>query len=49
MRPNSNKKRTTVSFYVSDAYEEVPASVDLVFENGHWVIDNFHQLKGMVN
>lgn len=42
-------KRATVSFYVSDAYEEVPASVDLVFENGHWVIDNFHQLKGMVN
>ena len=43
------KKRATVSFYVSDAYEEVPASVDLVFEDGHWVIDNFHQLMGMYN
>lgn len=46
---DNNKKTASVSFMVYDANEEVPARVDMVFENGQWLIDNFHQLKNMLN
>lgn len=44
-----DKKTASVSFVVYDSYEEIPARVDLVYEDGRWLIDNFYQLRGMVN
>jgi len=38
-----------VSFTVYEATTYVPARIDLVFEEGRWVIDNFHNLKYMTD
>ena len=42
-------RSATVTFtvYASDTY--TPARIDLVYEDGQWKIDNFHQLKYMMN
>ena len=42
-----HEKRATVAYtvYGNDTY--TPAMVDLVFEKGRWVIDNFHNLRYM--
>ena len=45
----NGKNTASVSFTVYDENEEVPARVDLVFEDGRWLIDNFYQLKSMLN
>ena len=42
-------KSASVSFVVYEPDTYVPARVDLVFENGRWVIDNFHNLKYMID
>jgi len=43
------EKKASVSFtvYEDDAY--TPARIDLVYEDGHWVIDNFYNLKYMLD
>ena len=43
------EKKASVSFtvYEDDAY--TPARIDLVYENGRWVIDNFYNLKYMLD
>lgn len=42
-------KSASVSFVVYEPDTYVPARVDLVFENGRWVIDNFYNLRYMLN
>ena len=41
--------RASVSFTVYEAYTYRPARIDLVYEDGRWVIDNFHDMKYMTN
>ena len=41
--------RASVSFTVYENDTYTPARVDLVYEDGRWVIDNFHNLKYMMN
>lgn len=38
-------KRASVTFTVYEADTYTPARIDLVYEDGRWVIDNFHNLK----
>ena len=42
-------KSASVSFVVYEPDTYVPARVDLVFENDRWVIDNFYDLRYMLN
>lgn len=42
-------KSASVSFVVYEPDTYVPARVDLVYENGRWVIDNFYNLRYMLN
>ena len=46
--PN-NERTASVLFtvYTSDTY--MPVRIDLVYEDGQWKIDNFHNLKYMLN
>ena len=39
----------SVSFTVYEADAYIPARIDLVYEEGRWVIDNFHNLKYMTD
>ena len=39
------KKKATVAYVVYEADTYTPARVDMVYENGRWVIDNFYNLK----
>lgn len=39
----------SVSFTVYEANAYIPARIDLVYEEGRWVIDNFHNLKYMTD
>jgi len=43
------QKRASVNYTVYEADTYNPARVDLVFEDGRWVIDNFHHLKYMLD
>lgn len=43
------KKMASVSFMVYEAYSYTPARVDLVYEDGRWVIDNFYDLRYMID
>ena len=43
------EKRATVDFTVYEADTYTPASIDLVYEDGRWVIDDFHNLKYMLD
>ena len=46
----SPKERTaSVEFTVYEANTYTPARIELVYEDGQWKIDNFHQLKYMLN
>ena len=45
----SDQKRASVSFTVYEEDTYTPASIDLVFEDGQWKIDNFHNLRYMIN
>lgn len=45
----SDVKRASVTFTVYEADTYTPARIDLVFEDGRWVIDNFHNLKYMID
>lgn len=42
-------KSASVSFVVCGYDDDVPARVDLVYEDGRWVIDNFYDLRYMLN
>lgn len=42
---SDSTRRATVSYTVFDANSYVPAKIDLIVENGQWVIDNFYNLK----
>ena len=42
-------KRATVTFTVYEADTYTPARIDLIYEDGRWVIDNFHNLKYMID
>lgn len=42
-------KRASVAFTVYEDDTYTPARVDLVYEDGRWVIDNFHNLKYMID
>ena len=44
-----NKKHATVDFLAYEADTSNPARVDLVFEDGRWVIDNFYDMRFHVN
>ena len=46
---DENKKSASVSFTVYEPTAYVPARVDLVYEDGRWVIDNFYDLRYMLN
>lgn len=39
------KKTATVSFVVYESDTYIPAKVDMVYENGQWLIDNFYNMK----
>lgn len=43
------QKRATVTYTVYEMDTYNPAMIDLVYENGHWVIDNFHHMKYMLD
>ena len=43
------EKRATVNFTVYEPDTYTPASIDLVFEDGRWMIDDFHNLKYMLD
>ena len=42
-------KRATVTFTVYEVDTYTPARIDLIYEDGRWVIDNFHNLKYMID
>lgn len=42
-------RTATVNFTVYTAHTYTPARIDLVYENGEWKIDNFYNLKYMLN
>ena len=42
-------KSASVSFVVYEPDTYVPARVDMIYENGRWVIDNFYDLRYMLN
>ena len=39
----------SVNFMVYEADKFTPARIDLVYENGRWVIDNFYNLRYMID
>ena len=41
--------RASVAYTVYGMETYTPAQVDLVFEKGRWVIDNFHNLRYMLD
>ena len=43
------RRQATVAFTVYEADTYVPAQVDLVYEDGQWVIDNFYNMKYMMD
>lgn len=45
----SQVKRASVTFTVYEADTYTPARIELVYENGQWMIDNFYNLKYMIN
>lgn len=46
---NGNKKRASVSFVVYDDDSYTPVRIDLVYENNRWLIDDFHNLRYMLD
>lgn len=44
-----NERTASVAFTVYASNTYTPASIDLVYEDGQWKIDNFHHLKYMMN
>ena len=46
---DEHQKSASVSFVVYEPTAYVPARVDLVYEDGRWVIDNFYDLRYMLN
>lgn len=45
----SEVKRATVTFTVYESDTYTPARIYLVYEDGRWMIDNFQNLKYMIN
>lgn len=43
------QRKASVSFTVADADTYTPARIDLVYENDRWVIDNFYNLRYMLD
>ena len=46
---DENQKSASVSFVVYEPTTYVPARGDLIYEDGRWVIDNFYDLRYMLN
>ena len=46
---DGNQKRASVSFVVCDDDTYTPARVDLVYEDNRWLIDDFHNLRYMID
>ena len=46
---NEDEKFASVDFTVYDLFTYNPARVDMVYEDGRWVINNFYDLKYGVN
>ena len=46
---NGKQMRASVSFVVYESDTYTPARIDLVYEDNRWVIDNFHNLRYMLN
>ena len=43
------EKYATVKFTVYESDTWIPAKLDLVYENGQWLIDDFHNLKYLID
>ena len=46
---DGNQKRASVSFVVYNDDTYTPARIDLVYEDNRWVIDDFHNLRYMLD
>ena len=46
---DGNQKRASVSFVVYNDDTYTPARIDLVYEDNRWLIDNFHNLRYMLD
>lgn len=46
---DGNQKRASVSFVVYNDDTYTPARIDLVYEDNRWVIDDFHNLRYMID
>lgn len=46
---SGQEKYATVRFTVYEADTWTPAKLDMVYENGQWLIDNFHNLKYLID
>lgn len=46
---NGKQMRASVSFVVYETETYTPARIDLVYEDGRWLIDNFHNLRYMLD
>ena len=46
---DGNQKRASVSFVVYDDDTYTPARIDLVYEDNRWLIDDFHNLRYMLD
>lgn len=46
---SGKRKFATVNYTVYEALTYTPARIDMVYEDGHWVIDNFYDMKFMVD
>lgn len=46
---DGDQMRASVSFVVYESDSYTPARIDLVYEDNRWVIDNFHNLRYMLD
>lgn len=46
---DGNQKRASVSFVVYNDDTYTPARIDLVYEDNRWLIDDFHNLRYMID
>ena len=46
---DGTQKRASVSFVVYNDDTYTPARIDLVYEDNRWLIDNFHNLRYMLD
>ena len=46
---DGDQKRASVSFVVYESDSYTPARIELVYEDNRWVIDNFYNLRYMLD